>query len=405
MRQRLHTRLRTPPPAEVTRRGPEAPTSLPLEGVWRDVLRLYRTGLHPAIALTIRHRGEVVMDRTVGHLEHLPGGPPGDVITPETPISLFSASKILTALLVHALAEDGLLDLDERVDHYLPGFGRHGKQDIRLHHLLSHTAGIPHVPEGVDVLEVLATGQVDLEPFFEARPESAPGERSAYHPLTSWVLLDEIVQRASGQDLREIAAARILEPLGFRSMNYGVPEHETHTVARHAFTGARTPSLMGRVFQRTVGVDPEVAVQLSNGQDYLTSVLPSVNVISTGREVTRFLDLLLRGGELDGTRVLEPTTVQRMITEATPRRLDGTFGFPMRYGLGVMMGGDRFSLFGPRTRGAFGMLGFSAVVVYADPSRELSVSFLNTGKPMFAPGMLQWFKAVQRISLVVPRSR
>ncbi len=76
----------------------------------------------------------------------------------------------------------------------------------------------------------------------------------------------------------------------------------------------------------------------------------------------------------------------------------------MRYGLGVMMGGTAFSLFGLNTAGAYGHLGLSNVVVYADPSRELAVAFLNTGKPMLAPGMVQWYAVLQRIANLVPRT-
>ena len=68
-----------------------------------------------------------------------------------------------------------------------------------------------------------------------------------------------------------------------------------------------------------------------------------------------------------------------------------------------MRGGTAFSLFGLDTKDAFGHLGFTNVVVFADPSRQLSVSFLNTGKPMFAPGMVQWYRVLQTISSSVPR--
>ena len=126
-------------------------------------------------------------------------------------------------------------------------------------------------------------------------------------------------------------------------------------------------------------------------------------MVSTAADYARFLQMFANGGQLDGVRVLQPETVHRMVTEVTPRQIDSTFGFPVRYGLGVMMGGTRFSLFGLNTAGAYGHLGLSNVVVYADPARELSVAFLNTGKPILAPGMLRWYWVLQRIALMVPR--
>ncbi len=399
----LQTKLRVPDPWDVTRIGKEAGSQLGWDAIWRDVHSLYKTGLHPAIGLCIRHRGKVVLDRTVGHVEHVPGAAPGAVTTPDTLFNLFSASKVLTATIIHALAEDGVLDLDERVAHYLPGFEAHGKQGIRLVHLMNHTAGIPNMPQGPDAFEVLARGRYPLEPLLGLKPVTRVGTTSAYHPVTSWLLLDEIVQAATGKDLRQVARQRLLEPLGFQHMNYGVSPEDVPRVAKHTYTGPPTPGFMSRIFGRTIGADLDTAIGLSNHESFLTAILPSANVVATGRETTRFLQMLLNGGEIDGTRVLEERTVRRAVTEVTRVQLDGTFGFPMRYGLGFMMGGDRFSLFGLTTKRAFGHLGFTNVVVYADPTRDLTVSFLTTGKPMLAPGTLRWYWVLQRIAMMVPR--
>jgi CubicO group peptidase (beta-lactamase class C family) len=154
--------------------------------------------------------------------------------------------------------------------------------------------------------------------------------------------------------------------------------------------------MMSRIFQRTIGVDPGL-VEETNEPRFLTGLHPSANIIGTARETTRFLQMLLNGGELDGVRVLKEDTIRRAVTDVTHTQSDGTFLLPMRYGLGLMMGDEKFSLFGFGTPGAFGHIGFSNVVVYADPRRELAVAFLNSGKPMMAPGMIRWVWALQRI--------
>lgn len=385
-------------PAEVVARvGREEVREPRVEPIWREVQRLYRTGLHPAIALHVRHRGRVVLDRTIGHLENAPGEAAGGVVGPDSLFNLFSASKIVTATLAHALVEDGVLDLDRPAAWWVPEFGRHGKDGILLRHLLNHTAGIPDMPRGLDVAAALAAGHVPLDPICELVPQSSPGQRVAYHPMTAWFVLQAVMERATGMGLRPLLRRRLLDPLGFEAMDYGVDPARLPEVALHAVTGPPAPPLMASIFQRSVGVDLDSAVAITNDRRFLTAVLPSANVIGTPREVSRFLALLLNGGTLDGTRVLAPATVARMIGEVTPRQFDGTFGFPMRYGLGVMMGGRRFSLFGLGTPGAFGHLGLSNVVVFADPARELVVSFLNTGKPMMDPGMVRWYWVLQRL--------
>ena len=387
----------------VVRIGDEERTSLDVGPIWGQVERLYSAGLHPAIALCVRHRGRVVMDRTIGHIDNQPGAvSPGAIATPDSLFSLFSASKILTAVVVHSLVEDGVMDLDQRMVDVLPEMDRHGKDAILLRHLLNHTAGIASVPVGIDPEETLRTGRVDLELLATLVPTHAPGVDVAYHPITSWLLIAEMVERITGKDLRTLLFERILDPLGFAGLTYGVAPDQVDLVAKHAYTGPRLPAVLDRIFERTLGAGTEL-MELTNSPAFLTGIHPSANVIGTAREASRFMELLLRGGRLDGVRVLREETIRAAVTDVTPKQLDSTFGLPMQYGLGTMMGGW-FSLFGLGTRGAFGHLGLSNVVVYADPRRDISVAFLNTGKPVLAPGMLHWAATLQRIVLAARRA-
>jgi CubicO group peptidase (beta-lactamase class C family) len=391
------------PTEDVARVGIETHHDRRMDGVWRDVLGLYKTGLHPAIALHVRHKGRVILDRTVGHLDNAPGGGLGEVVTPDSLFNLFSASKIVTASLVHALVDDGLLDLDLPAVTWVPEFGRHGKEAVLLRHLLNHTGGFPDMPAGLDVGAILASGKIDMDVIWDLPLQTPPGQRVAYNPVAAWFVVQTILERVSGKPLRQLLYDRLLSPLGFKNLNYGVEASRVPEVALHAVTGPPTPPFMANIFQRSIGMPLEQAVTMTNDAQFLTAVLPSANVIATPREVSRFLAMLLGEGQIDGQRVMRPETVRRMVGEVTPRQFDATFGFPMRYGLGVMMGGRRFSLFGLNTSNAFGHLGLSTVVVFADPSRDLVVTFLNTGKPMMDHGMLRWYWVLQRIVTVIPK--
>jgi CubicO group peptidase (beta-lactamase class C family) len=382
-------------------RGEERPGSLPWETVWADILGLYKTGLHPAIALAIAHKGEVVLDRAVGH--RVPGGT--ERVGPHTLYNLFSASKILTAAVVSALLEREVLRLEEPLVASLHEMAGTGKEGIRLRHLLQHSAGISEMPQGLEPMAALGDPSQVLGPLLALPAASPPGRRVAYHPISSWLLLSLLVERKTGKDLRTLSRELLLDPLGLKEFGYGVAAKDLGRVALHARTGLDRVPVMEGIFQKTTGVSTAVAVQISNHPAFLQAVLPSANVIGTARDTLRLLECLRLGGELDGVRVLKPETVRRMLEDETPRSFDGTFGFPMRYGLGMMKGGDRFSLFGMRTRKAFGHLGFSNVLVYSDPERQLSVAFLNTGKPMLAPGMVPWAMLVQRLAAMVPRER
>jgi CubicO group peptidase (beta-lactamase class C family) len=68
-----------------------------------------------------------------------------------------------------------------------------------------------------------------------------------------------------------------------------------------------------------------------------------------------------------------------------------------------MLGSDTVSVFGIQTPRAFGHVGYTHVIGWADPERELSVAFLNSGKPVFTPEFLIWLNVMRTISARVPR--
>ena len=400
-------------PDRVTVRGEEQDPSrtgldpLAIERVWQDVLEVYRSGLYPALSLCLRHKGRVVLDRSVGHLRGVgpdDGGRP-EPLRPDSLFNQFSASKLMTSMLVHLLVERGELRLDAPVARYLPAFAQGGKERITLKQVLQHKAGLHRFPKdlGMPPLQLLTNADAQRDIVCRVEPVGRAG-RVAYSPVLMGVILGEVIRATQGCDVRELAASELLGPLGFQDHQYGVPPEQIGRVADHAMTGPVIPEVMAGIFANTVGFDVREAITMSNTSVFKTAVMPSANVMASGRETTRFLQLLLNEGQLDGVRVFKERTIRRAIQERTRAQPDGTFGFPMRYGLGPMLGGDRFSLFGLGTRGSFGHLGFTTVVVYADPRRKLAVSFLNTGKPFLAPGMVNWYRVLQRIAMAVPRS-
>lgn len=113
-----------------------------VDTIWKSVEALYRTGVHPGIQISVRHRGEQILHRAIGHASgngpHEPAGTPKIAMTTDTPICYFSASKAVTALLMHMLVEQGLVNLMDPVSYYCPEFATNGKRTITVHQILSH---------------------------------------------------------------------------------------------------------------------------------------------------------------------------------------------------------------------------------------------------------------------------
>jgi CubicO group peptidase (beta-lactamase class C family) len=132
--------------------------------------------------------------------------------TPGTRFQLCSVSKQFAAAAVMLLAESGRLGLREPVSRWLPGGPPQWRQ-VTLHHLLSHTAGLPHWLEapGLDPAEPMSISK-RLE-IIQATPlRTEPGTQWHYSS-PGFVLAGLIVERASGQSYPQFLAEKILSPL------------------------------------------------------------------------------------------------------------------------------------------------------------------------------------------------
>ena len=131
-------------------------------------------------------------------------------------------------------------------------------------------------------------------------------------------------------------------------------------------------------------------------------MVPAGNIYATADEAGRVFQMLLDRGKWNGASVLRPQTVAEAKRPVGPMQVDGMLRIPIRYSAGFMLGENPFGLYGPRCRQAFGHLGFISVLCWADPSRELSVAFLNTGKTVSPTGVVRLARVLGAISRAFP---
>ncbi len=410
----LLARCRVPEDLDaVTSRGQETPAEAigldpaAVERIWQAAVALYRTGVHPALQLCVRRRGEIVLHRAIGHAAgNEPQAAPDALRIPcttQTPFNIFSASKAITAMVIHKLDEERLLHLEDPVCEFIPEFARHGKHRVTIRHLLSHRAGIPNLPPDALDLDLLGNPERIVGILADAKLRSRPGRLLAYHAVSGGFVLGEIVRRVTGSDLRNVLEDRVSRPLGLRWLSYGVAPADVSQVAVNAFTGPPVPPPLTRILKNALGTTLRHAVEISNDPRFLTSIVPSANVVTTAEELSAFYQCLLDGGAFGGVRVFEPRTVRHATAEQNHWELDFTLGVPIRYGLGFMLGGTPASLFGADNPQAFGHLGLSNVISWADPERDLTVALLNSGKPIVSTHVIRLVELMLAISRGMPK--
>lgn len=378
-----------------------------VEAIWESARVLYRTGLHPALQLCVRHRGEVVLDRAIGFAA---GNAPGEAIdapkrrvTTDTPFRIYSASKAVTAMVVHKLDEQRALHIDDPVCEYLPEFGVGAKRHITIAHVLCHRAGIPNLPPAALDLDLLDQPGEIVRLLAEMPLVGRPGRQLAYHAVTGGFVLGEVVRAATGQDIRHVLDKEIREPLGLRWLGYGVAPEDEDAIARDAITGMPPVPPLSTLLTRALGAPVDRVIHLAHDPRFVRGVMPAANVVSNARDLATFFECLRADGRFGAVTLFDPRTVRRARSEQSYWELDLTLGLPLRYGFGFMLGAEWLSLFGPGTPSAFGHLGFTNVIAWADPDRELAAAIVTNGKPFVSIEVVRLLQCILTIGREIGR--
>lgn len=373
-----------------------------VRNIWSAVEDLYRTGLYPALSFSLRRHGKVVLSRSIGHSR---GNGPGEkevdkvLMTPDTPVCIFSCTKAITAMLVHLLSEKKQISLLDPVSYYIPEFAQNGKKDISIYQLLAHQAGIPKLPDIHNrELEEVLFDHDEMVRRLCATAADRPGQHKRYHAMTSGYILGELVSRVSKMNTRAFLRENIQEPLNFEYFNYGFEPDQAEKLATNYSTGLPVIFPLNLYEKRILGITMEKIVASANDPDFLKIIVPAGNIHATADECAQFFQMLLNGGVLDGTRVFDPLTIRRATVEHGKREVDYSLIIPFRYSAGMMLGGKTFGLFGPNTEKAFGHLGLTNNLCWADPARDISVALLTTGKPVLGFHIFPLVQLLMQIS-------
>ncbi|CAM4406302.1 Penicillin-binding protein E [Mycobacterium basiliense] len=379
-----------------------------IERIWGAARYWYQAGMHPAIQLCIRHNGRVVLNRAIGHgWGNAPTDSPDAEKIPamtDTPFCVYSSAKAITATVIHMLVERGYFSLDDRVCEYLPSYTSHGKDRTTIRHVLTHSAGVPFATGPRPDVTRADDHEYALEKLGELKPLYRPGLLHMYHALTWGPLMREIVWATTGKEIRDVLATEILDPLGFRWTNFGVAKKDLPLIAPSHATGRPLPPVVAAVFRKAIGGTVHEVIPYTNQPLYLSTIIPSSNTVSTANELSRFMEILRRGGELDGVRIMQPETLRNAVRECRRLRPDVAVGLmPLRWGTGYMLGSRRFGPFGRNAPAAFGHLGLINIALWADPERRLSAAVVSSGKPGKDPESGRYGALLNTITAAIPR--
>jgi CubicO group peptidase (beta-lactamase class C family) len=305
----------------------------------------------------------------------------GEPMEPATLMRIASLTKPVTAAATLMLVEEGRLDLEEAISHYIPGFADlrvlvDGESEetaplerpITLHHLLTHTSGLASglfdgpVESTYRRAGVTRMPKAELIETLQGMPLVAqPGDR--FHYSISYDVLGYIIERAAEQPFDSFLRDRIFQPLGMSDTGFVVPEVLVDRLAA-IYAAPRGKGELRRINDESDELDQNRPRSGSGG------------LISTAADYLRFMRLILQGGELDGSRLLQPESAKLMTTNQVSQELlpismgpDAMQGMGYGYGFGVKVTPSKSP--GDSPEGTFWWAGMTGTLAWGDPRHAL----------------------------------
>jgi len=361
-----------------------------------DHLRGYVDAGKLAGTLTlVARRGQIVHLSALGQMDRERGLPMRD----DSLFRIYSMTKPVTSVALMRLHEEGAFQLGDPVHTWIPEweglrvyrYGHHptfttepAARPITMRDLLVHTSGLSYsISErsGVDAAYRklgIGSGKVGLREMIARLAglplEFSPGSAWGYSVATD--VAGYLVEVLGGQRFDDYLREKIFEPLRMADTTFTVPPGK---ISRFAASYTRTPE------KPLALLDDPATSHFARPQVFLSG---GAGLVSTATDYFRFAEMLRRGGELDGVRILGPRTVRYMTRNHLPDGKDlasvatrSSFSETRYEGIGFGLGFhvvlDPVRAQVPTSVGEYGWGGMASTAFWVDPAEELVVVFMT----------------------------
>lgn len=321
-------------------------------------------GRYPGCQVALARHGKLGLVRSFGNATTSPAT---RAAADDTLWLLYSNTKVVTAVALWVLAEQGLFSFSDRIADHVPEFARNAKGDITVLQVITHQAGYPNAVVGPDAW---ADHKRLRDVVCDLTLEWSPGSKVHYHGQSAHWTLGVLIEALTGRDFRDVIRETVSERLGLgKELFVGLPEVE---FGRTADMHEPLPAGGG---SRPLADNNSVAWRKSGA--------PGAGGYATARAMAALYQMMLNGGELASTRLVSPRLLQYAIRNHTGDRVDAFMGMPMHRGLGPHLRGTTENVRGlgafasPR---AFGHGGVGTSYCWADPDSGVSFAYITNNR-------------------------
>ncbi len=265
----------------------------------------------------------------------------------DTIVNVYSTTKTMTALTALLLADRGALDLHAPVARYWPAFAANGKGEVKVSHLLSHSAGLsgwdtPLKAEDIYDWDRTCALLAAQAPWWE------PGAKVGYHALSQGFLVGEVIRQVAGKTVGAVFREEIAGPLG-ADFHIGLPaEHDARVgemipPATGLGKGQDPKSIAGRTLN-----NPKLSALEPRTRAWRQAEIPAAGGFGNARSVVEVQTVMANRGVSKGKRIMSEAGTRRAL-EPQIEGTDLVLGLPVKHGMGYGLPGDLIPLPSPNT--------------------------------------------------------
>ena len=291
----------------------------------------------------------------------------------DTIVNVYSTTKTMTFLTALLIADRGELDFDAPVARYWPEFAANGKADIKVSHLMAHSAGLSGWRERVTTEDLYDWDKVAGLLAAQA-PLWEPGTQSGYHAITQGYLVGEVVRRITGKSLGTVFREEIAEPLG-ADFHIGLPASDDARVGEliPPPPGAGIGDGQQTEIQKITFNNPTVDVSATRTRGWRGAEIPAAGGTGNARAVAEIHTILANGGVAQGKRFMSEAGCRKAL-ELQIEGPDLVLGMQARFGMGFGLAGGIVPLPNPQDSMYWG--GYGGSIIMIDMKARTTLSYV-----------------------------
>src|ERR1700722_7708954 len=282
----------------------------------------------------------------------------------DTIVNVYSTTKTMSFLCALLLADRGELDFDAPVAKYWPEFAANGKAEVKVSHLMAHSAGLSGWKEKITKDDLYDWNKVTSLLAAQA-PLWPPGTRSGYHAITQGYLIGEVVRRITGKTIGTFFREEIAGPLN-ADFWIGLPASEDHRVADLVPPppGGAIGDMEQDEIQKITFNNPGVDVSETRTRAWRGAEIPAAGGTGNARSVAEIHAILANGGVAKGKRFMSEAGCRKAL-EVQIENVDLVLGLPAKFGMGFGLAGATIPAPNPNTI-FWGGYGGSLIIIDMD---------------------------------------